>query len=76
MMREVRETIGGMDEKDQRKFIQGRKEGKILDPGVVGGVIGRVGAGVAGEGWGLGLSGRYLSWDDEVLNEFRESGRV
>ena len=69
MMREVRETVGGMDEKDRKKFMKGT----MLDPEVVGGVIGRLGAGIAGEGRGRQLSGKYLSWDDEVLREFREA---
>ncbi|KAB8295984.1 hypothetical protein EYC80_008801 [Monilinia laxa] len=72
MQREIRghSTSGVMDKKDAEKFLGLHEGGKLLKPEQPGSVL----AGLAidenlkeGE-----LSGRFLSWDDKMLEKYRD----
>ncbi|KAH9877570.1 hypothetical protein IAQ61_002937, partial [Plenodomus lingam] len=67
MQREIREVHAAqMSEGDRGKFLGLKEGGKLVRPERVGAVVGRLAVGVGRE-----LSGRFLSWDDEVLAGFQ-----
>ena len=67
MQRAIREEHNlAMSSGDQEKFQGLHREGKLVRPEQPGGVIANLA--VRGE---RGLSGRFLSWDDEGLKGYR-----
>ncbi|THV54547.1 hypothetical protein BGAL_0024g00110 [Botrytis galanthina] len=72
MQKEVRghSTSGVMDKKDAEKFIGLHEGGKLLKAEQPGGVM----AGLASDEKlrDEGLNGRFLSWDDHLLQRYRE----
>ncbi|KAF2997657.1 hypothetical protein E8E13_005543 [Curvularia kusanoi] len=67
MQRAIREEhVKGMSEKDQEKFHGLHKEGKLVRPEQPAGVIAELA--VRAE---KGLSGRFVSWDEEVVRGYR-----
>ncbi|KAH8732255.1 short chain dehydrogenase-like protein [Phaeosphaeriaceae sp. PMI808] len=70
MQREIREVHHErMSDKDREKFSGFKKEGILLRPEQPGHVIAKLA--VAGKEI-KGLSGRFLSWNDELLKEFQD----
>jgi NAD(P)-dependent dehydrogenase (short-subunit alcohol dehydrogenase family) len=70
MQREIREVHSGtgvMDEKDRVKFREAKEKGTLLRPEQPGNVIARLVVGAPRE-----LSGVFVSWNDEVLQEFQD----
>ncbi|ESZ96584.1 hypothetical protein SBOR_3086 [Sclerotinia borealis F-4128] len=72
MQREIRgySTSGVMDQKDAAKFIGLHEEGKLLKPEQPGGVM--AGLVVDEKLREEGFSGRFLSWDDKLLERYRD----
>ncbi|KAH6616780.1 hypothetical protein C7974DRAFT_416895 [Boeremia exigua] len=67
MQRAIREDhVQGMSARDQEKFHGWHKEGKLVRPEQPAGVIGELA--LRSE---KGLSGKFLSWDDESLKGYR-----
>lgn len=67
MQRAIREEHNlTMSSSDQAKFHGMHKEGKLVRPEQPGGVIAKLALGAE-----RGLSGRFLSWDDEILKAYR-----
>lgn len=70
MQREIREVHsrdGVMDEKDRMKFKDAKEKGTLLRPEQPGNVIAKLVLGAPKE-----LSGRVVSWNDEVLQNFQD----
>ena len=68
MQREIREVHADtMDEKDRVKFLEAKKMGTLLRPEQPGNVIARLAVGAPKE-----LSGQFLSWNDENLQDFQD----
>ncbi|KAK6611672.1 oxidoreductase C30D10.05c [Botrytis cinerea] len=72
MQKEIRghSTNGVMDKKDAEKFLGLHEGGKLLKAEQPGGVM----AGLASDEKlrDEGLNGRFLSWDDQLLQRYRE----
>jgi NAD(P)-dependent dehydrogenase (short-subunit alcohol dehydrogenase family) len=67
MQKEIREEHeAAMDEKDREKFLEAKKTGKLLRPEQPGNVIAKLALGAPKE-----LNGMFLSWNDEVLQDFQ-----
>ncbi|KAI9811706.1 MAG: hypothetical protein M1832_000703 [Thelocarpon impressellum] len=66
-----REGDDGMDRATGQRFLALKAEGKLLDPAVVGRLMGRLVLGPGGEE----LSGRFLSWNDPALEAFQDHAR-
>lgn len=71
MQREIREVHHEkMSEKDRTKFAGLKTDGGLLRPEQPGHVIAKL---VVDQGDEVrGLSGRFLSWNDEVLGRYQE----
>ncbi|PVI04829.1 NAD(P)-binding protein [Periconia macrospinosa] len=78
MQREIREVhVDKMSAKDGEKFLGLKVSGGLLKPELPGGVIARlcVEDGAVEGGKGVeGLSGRFLSWNDGLLEAFQGEG--
>ena len=71
MQREIREVHHErMSEKDRAKFAGLKRDGGLLRPEQPGHVIAKLA--VATDEDVKGLSGRFLSWNDEVLSSYQE----
>ncbi|RAL68492.1 hypothetical protein DID88_007220 [Monilinia fructigena] len=70
MQREIRgySTNGVMDKKDAEKFLGLYEAGKLLKPEQPGGVL--AGLAIDENLKEVGLSGKYLSWDDKLLEKY------
>jgi NAD(P)-dependent dehydrogenase (short-subunit alcohol dehydrogenase family) len=68
MQREIRELhTMAMSEKDAAKFLRLKDDGGLLKPEQPGHVIAKLAVGAGKE-----LSGKFVSWNDEVLAGFQE----
>lgn len=70
MQRDIREVHAeSMSEKDREKFSGLKKDGGLLRPEQPGRVIAKLAVDVELE---KGLSGKFLSWNDELLKGYQE----
>jgi hypothetical protein len=71
MQREIREVHHErMSEKDRTKFAGLKSDGGLLRPEQPGHVIAKLAAATGDEV--KELSGRFLSWNDEILSRYQE----
>lgn len=68
MQREIREVHHeAMSSKDREKFAGLKEKGTLLKPEQPGHVIAKLAV-----GGGKELSGKFLTWNDEVLSDFQD----
>jgi hypothetical protein len=54
--------------KDQDKFVQYKKDGKLLSPDIVGNAI--AGLATCRHDTLHGFSGKFITWNDDAITEF------